>query len=166
MLQKCIRGYKNIAKMHPQASIVAKILQKCIRCCKRSKMRPHNKVRDASARVTIRSRKTMQVRPRNQCERLSARATIRSRSLCVSDDTIEENLAGGTTYPKWNDRGNSGPIMLLIMLLDHVAWSCYLIMLLDRYGTNQLHETIKSLNRSIPLPICQLNWQVNASLLI
>jgi hypothetical protein len=121
MLQKCIRGYKNIAKMHPQPSIVAKILQKCIRCCKRSKMRPHNKVRDASARVTIRSRKTMQVRPRNQCERLSARATIRSRSLCVSDDTIEENLAGGTTYPKLNDRGNPGPIMLLIMLLDPVA---------------------------------------------
>jgi len=31
MLQKCIRGCKNIAKMHPQPSKVAKMLQKCTR---------------------------------------------------------------------------------------------------------------------------------------
>ena len=50
------------------------------------------------------------------------------------------------------------------MLLDHVTWSCYLIMLLDRYCTDQFHLRIDSTYRSNPLSICQFNWQANASI--
>ena len=49
----------------------------------------------------------------------------------------------------------------LLMLLGHVAWSCYL-------SAHPYQSTLRTdpLQRSIPLSICQFNWQVNASLYI
>ena len=87
----------------------------------------------------------LQVRPRNDWDHVAIRNTTGATKKCRRP-------------------------CYLILLLDHVTWSCYwscyLIMLLDRYCTDRFHLRIDSSYRSNPLSICQFNWQANASLLI